>query len=110
DTPTDTPTITPTPLECPQGQGYWKNHPGRWPVNHLTLGSQVYNKGELLNILGLPDTSDASIALAIQLIAAKLNIAAGVVPPQSVLDDIARADQLLSMFSGKLPYNVGNNT
>jgi hypothetical protein len=43
--------------------------------------------------------------LAVQLIAAKLNIANGS-DPAPVSSTIAHADTLLSMFSGKLPYKV----
>jgi hypothetical protein len=85
--------------------GYWKNHPNAWPVNSLTLGSQTYTKAELLNILNNPGGGDASMILAVQLIAAKLNIANGS-DPAPVSSTITHADSLLSMFSGKLPYKV----
>ena len=66
------------PPACPQPQGYWKNNPNAWPVESLTLGGQTYNKTDLLNILGTPigkgTKADASLILADQLIAAKLNI------------------------------------
>ena len=73
------------------------------------LGSQTYTKTELLNILGNPTVMDASIVLAKQLIAAKLNIANGS-DPTPISSTIADADSLLSMFSGKLPYNVDPST
>ena len=60
---------------------------------------------ELLAILNTPSRGDASIILAKQLIAAKLNIAAGS-DPTPVSSTITHADSLLSMFSGKLPYHV----
>ena len=69
------------------------------------LGSQTYIKTELLNILGTPSNGDASLILAKQLIAAKLNIANGS-DPTPISGTITHADSLLSMFSGKLPYNV----
>ena len=69
------------------------------------LGSQTYTKTELLNILNTPSGGDASIILANQLIAAKLNIANGS-DPTPVSSTITHADSLLSMFSGKLPYHV----
>ena len=71
----------------------------------LTLGSQVYTKAELLAILNTPSGGDASIILAKQLIAAKLNIANGS-DPTPIASTITHADGLLSMFSGKLPYHV----
>src|SRR5882724_3318995 len=64
-TATATPTATPSGV-CPLTQGYWKNHPNAWPVNSLMLGSQIYTKMELLNILNTPSGGDASIILAKQ--------------------------------------------
>jgi hypothetical protein len=69
------------------------------------LGSQTYTKAELLAILNNPGHGDASMILAVQLIAAKLNIAAGS-DPTPVSSTIIHADSLLAMFSGKLPYHV----
>jgi hypothetical protein len=94
---------------CPLGQGNWKNNPSAWPVSSLTLGSQTYTKTELLMILNTPigtgKHADASLILADQLIAAKLNIANGS-DPTPVSSTITNADSLLSGFSGKLPYHV----
>jgi len=94
---------------CPQGLGYWKNNLNAWLVSNLTLGSQNYSQTELLIILNTPIGSgrnaDASLILADQLIAAKLNIA-NVSDPALVSTTITAADGLLSAFNGKLPYNV----
>lgn len=97
--------VSVTASPCPLTQGYWKNHPNAWPVNSLMLGSQTYNMTELLAILNTPSSGDASIKLAVQLIAAKLSIANGS-DPTPVSGTITDADSLLSMFSGKLPYHV----
>ncbi len=91
--------------KCPLSQGFWKTHPNAWPVTSLTLGSQTYTEVELLKILKTPVRGDASLILAHQLIAAKLNIANGS-NPVPVISTIADADSLLSGFSGKLPYHV----
>jgi hypothetical protein len=89
---------------CPLGQGYWANHPDDWPVDGLMLGSQFYTKAELLAFLR-GGGSDASLKLAVQLAAARLNIAAG--SDSSVVGlTLIQADALLAAFSGKLPYNV----
>src|SRR6476620_453647 len=105
-TPTATATATSTPSGvCPLGQGYWKNHPNAWPVNTVMLGNQTYTKAELLNILNNPGRGDASMILAVQLIAAKLNIANGS-DPTPVASTITHADSLLSIFTGKLSYKV----
>jgi len=93
---------------CPQGQGFWKNHPNAWPVSSLMLGSQTYTKTELLAILQTPIKGDASLILAHQLIAAKLNIANANGTP--VASTTADADSLLSGFNGKLPYHVKPST
>ena len=73
------------------------------------MGSQSYLKTELLIILNTPigsgKSADASLILADQLIAAKLNIANGV-DAAPVSSTITHADSLLSGFSGKLPYHV----
>jgi hypothetical protein len=94
---------------CPQPQGYWKNNPDAWPVESLMLGDQNYSKTQLLNILHTPvgsgKNADASLILAYQLIAAKLNIANGS-DPAPVSATIADADMLLSGFSAQLPYHV----
>jgi Kelch motif/Galactose oxidase, central domain len=97
------------PTVCPQGKGYWKNHPNAWPVERLTLGSQTYTKAELLTILGTPIRADASLILADQLIAAKLNIANGA-DGTPVTGTITDADAVLSLSTGTLPYRVRPNT
>jgi hypothetical protein len=79
---------------CPLSQGYWKTHPAAWPVTSLTLGTVVYNQSQLLSILNSPVKGDASIILAKQLIAAKLNIANGS-DPTPIAATIATADGLL---------------
>lgn len=90
---------------CPLGHGFWKNHPEAWAVNSLTLGSQTYIKAELLVLLHNATKTDASVILARQLIAAKLNLANGS-DPASISGTIAHADGILSNFSGKLPFKV----
>jgi hypothetical protein len=100
---------------CPQPQGYWKNNPSAWPASALpmTLGTQTYNQEELLTILGTPTgkktKADASLILADQLIAAKLNIANGA-DGTPVTSTIADADAVLSLYTGKLPYRVRTNS
>ena len=96
----------PTPtFECPLSHGHWKNNPGMWPVSSLTVGSQTYSKAELLVLLSASSQTDASLILARQLIAAKLNLANGS-DPTPVASVVASGDSLLAAFSGKLPYQV----
>ncbi len=89
---------------CPTGQGYWKNH-ATWPVTELTLGGQTYSQAELLILFNTPVGGDASLNLAHQLAAAKLNVANGA-DATIATGIIAQADMLLSTYPGKLPYNV----
>ena len=90
---------------CPRGQGFWKNNSGAWPVTSLNIGAQTYDQQQLLQLLGKPGGGDASMILAAQLIAAKLNIANGSdrSPAASV---VLASDALLAQFSGSLPFNV----
>ena len=99
---------------CPQSQGYWKNNPDAWPAISLMLGSQTYTKAELLTILNTPigagKNADASLILADQLIAAKLNIENNSNDPAPVPSTITDADAALSLYPGTLPYRVRPNT
>lgn len=97
--------LPPPTAHCPRSHGYWKTHPAAWPVSSLTLGTQTYGKAALLILLKRPSIGDASLILAHQLIAAKLNIANGS-DPKPISATITDADQRLSAFTGKLPYKV----
>ncbi|HKD08558.1 MAG TPA: Ig-like domain-containing protein [Bryobacteraceae bacterium] len=93
------------PARCPQSPGYWKNHPGSWPVTSLNIGAQTYSQQQLLQLLGTPGGGDASMILAVQLIAAKLNIANGA-DRSPVASVVVAGDNLLAQLSGSLPFNV----
>lgn len=109
--PANTPTLANTaiatstspPTICPRSPGFWKNHPDEWPLDQLRLGSFTYTKGALLWMVTMPTQGDASLILARQLIAAKLNTAIGAPPPAGT---IALADSLLGAYAGSLPYAV----
>ena len=92
---------------CPFSQGYWKTHPGAWPVDSLVLGTRTYAKSELMTILRTALRGDASLILAHQLIAARLNGAFGVdsTPVVSVLGD---ADALLG--GAAIPQHVSSSS
>jgi hypothetical protein len=80
---------------CPLTQGFWKNHSRAWPVSTLTLGTVSYTEAQLLTILETPPAGgDASLILAHQLIAAKLNLANGS-DPCPIASIIAAADALI---------------
>jgi cysteine-rich repeat protein len=81
--------------DCTLTQGYWKNHPDAWPVDSLKLGAVTYTKVELIATLKTPVKGNGLIALAHQLIAAKLNVAAGA-PDASVKAAIEQSDTLIA--------------
>jgi cysteine-rich repeat protein len=81
--------------QCTFTQGFWQNHPNVFPVESLTLGDRVYTKAELLLILDAEVSGNGLIALAHQLIAAKLNVAYGA-PDTDIADEIAAADALIA--------------
>ena len=88
-------TLARTIQDCTYTQGFWKNHPGSWPVASVTLGTVSYSAAQLLLIFGQPAAGNGLISMAHQLIATKLNIAQGATPPASVLAAIASADALI---------------
>src|SRR5262249_30025870 len=77
--------------DCQKTQGFWKNHPEAWAVNNVTLGTVNYTQAQLLLIFNQPANGNGLISLAHQLIAAKLNIAAGA-DPTPIQATIAAAD------------------
>ncbi|HSE64836.1 MAG TPA: hypothetical protein VLG15_14605 [Thermoanaerobaculia bacterium] len=87
---------------CTVTAAYWRDHgpvPTRangfeWGVPSLTLGSVVYTGLDLQAILETPADGNGLIALAHQLIAAKLNLANGT-DPAAIADTVAAADQLI---------------
>lgn len=79
---------------CVFTQGYWKNHPGVWPVTSLTLGTVTYTQAQLLQILNTPAGGNALLIIAHQLIATKLNIANGA-DPTLISSAVSSADALI---------------
>jgi len=66
-----------------------------WPLTSLTLGSVTYTVEELVAILNAPASGNGLLALAHQLIVAKLNVAAGA-DDFAIANTIAAADALVS--------------
>ncbi len=99
---------------CTYTQGYWKTHgpipvgnnSNEWPVTSLTLGTVAYTDLELLAIFNKPAQGNGLIALAHQLIAAKLNVANGA-DDTDIAGAIAAADALIG---GLVVPPVGTGT
>lgn len=98
-------TTTPESQGCVYSFGYWKNHPDVWTVDSLILGHETYLQAELLDLLNEPTSSDASLILAQQLIAARLNVANGA-DNSTIAATIAAAKTWLANYAGRLPYDV----
>ena len=94
---------------CTYTQGYWKTHGpvptgnnvNEWPVdvnnNGLLVGTTVYTALQLQSIFDTPAAGNGLIALAHQLIAAKLNVANGT-DDASIAAAIASADALIGVL------------
>lgn len=82
--------------DCVHSQGYWKNHPSDWPVSSVRVGSVIYTKTQLLAIFNQSASGNGLVSLAHQLVAAKLNIAAGAVAPAMITSVVATADALIA--------------
>jgi hypothetical protein len=104
---------------CTLTQGYWKTHGpiptgnnvNEWDVTELTLGTVLYTDLELQSIFNTQASGNGLIALAHQLIAAKLNIANGA-DGTAVNAAIAAADALIGglvippVGAGSLPSSA----
>jgi uncharacterized protein (TIGR02145 family) len=95
---------------CPESQGFWKNHTAEWPnIMPMMLGTlNSYSQSKLLAIFKTPVRGDASIILAYQLIAAKLNVANNSKLPDLVQNAILKSDTAIGM--NKIPAGVRPNT
>lgn len=96
---------------CPLPQGDWKSNPSDWPESALPMklgNTNTYIQSKLLSLMNAPVKGDASLVLAVQLIAAKLNFANGVNPSQEVLEAIAGSDAIIG--TRLLPAKVKSNS
>lgn len=108
----DAGTTTTASVGCTLTQGYWKNHPTKWPTQVLTIGGVAYGETELLTILNTPPSGDASLILAHQLIASMLNAANGA--GQTQVGSAIQAAQAWMAANkdadGRLPYGVASTS
>jgi hypothetical protein len=90
------PSPSPGDHNCTVTKGYWRNHPESWlRVTSIALGSVAYDQQQLIAILDQPVRGNGLVSLAHELIAAKLNLLLGAVPPPEVTAGIAQADSLI---------------
>jgi len=107
-------TVNITIVNCPKGSGYWKNHPEAWPSSAIPmlLGTRSYTKTQLLSILNMQvgngNNADASLKLAQQEIAAKLNLANGSPTAANLPTSLSSADVLIG--NNAIPMKVRPNT
>jgi hypothetical protein len=88
--------------ECTYTQGYWKTHgpiptgnnANEWQLTTITLGTVNYTQLQAQSIMDTPASGNGLIALAHQLIAAKLNVALGADCSEAATL-IAQADALI---------------
>jgi hypothetical protein len=81
--------------------GYWKNHPGAWPVSSIVIGGITYSKTQAIRLMGLPD-GDKTRTVFRHLVAAKLNVLIGN-DSSCIAGDIATADAWMAVH----PINSG---
>jgi hypothetical protein len=94
---------------CTRTQGYWKNHASDWSSVNLVLGGVTYSHAQAMAILKTPSNGDASLILAHQLIAAKLNILVNSASGGAVSSAVTDADAWLAANAdadGTLPFGV----
>jgi hypothetical protein len=111
-TPMPTPTPMPNPADsagCVRTAADYRTHPELWPVKMLVLGGRLYQQSDLANILQPPPGNDASLHLAVPLIAALFNRAAGAGAPPADLALLESAQQWLvddEPVNRPLPFSV----
>ena len=94
---------------CALSAGDWAGEKHEWPTAALPLGDTVYGKHELLDLLARPAAGDASVLLAKQVIAVRLNEAAGAVLPagvESALDAVDAWFGANADADGTLPFEI----
>jgi len=80
---------------CQRSHGYWKTDEEVWPVDWLEMGGVEYEFEELMAFLEY-NGPDATLVLAKQLVATKLNLARGSEP--SILPVVEDADTFLAVY------------
>lgn len=87
----------------------WAGEKKSWPVTTLTVGGAEYRQNELVELLATPAGGDASMMLAKQIIAARLNAASGVTLPVGVASALVAMESWLPAqadVDGSLPFQI----
>lgn len=79
---------------CARSHGFWKTHPEEWPVVWILMGGVEYEAEEMLAFLNAKG-GDATLHLALQLVATKLNLARGSEP--SIVPTVEASDAFLEL-------------
>jgi hypothetical protein len=83
-------------FDCTVSWGFWRNHLESWSrVSSIQLGAVTYSRAQILAILGEPARGNGLVSLAHQLIAAKLNLMLGALPPAVIATSVPQADALI---------------
>lgn len=77
-----------------EGHGYWKTHSDAWPVESLMIGNRTLSKSQIISLLRMGEAGDKTRHLFRELVAAKLNVAAGN-DGSCIEDTIAAMDEFL---------------
>ncbi|MEZ5287426.1 MAG: SdrD B-like domain-containing protein [Vicinamibacterales bacterium] len=78
--------------------GYWKQHPGAWPVESIEIGGRLYSKAQAVSLMKKAGSGgDKSLTMFMHLVATKLNLLAGTCP-LCISGTVGLADDWLRAF------------
>lgn len=93
---------------CVQTAGQWLDA-AEWPIDGAKLGASTYSNVEMAELLDTDAQSDASVLLAREVIAARLNVAAGAEPADVAGAAIDDAQSWLVKYGAantRLPFGL----
>lgn len=95
--------------ECVLRADEWAGEKKAWPVTTVILGGDEYRQDELIALLATPSGGDASMMLAKELVAARLNAASGTTLPMGIAAALVAMESWLPAqadLDGALPYQI----
>lgn len=87
---------------CTHRQGFWRHHPGEWPVETITIGGVHYTKAKAIRVMNMHCASDKTYDLFRELAATKLNLFCDC-DPDCIQETVDCADNWL------VPHPVGSD-